>query len=96
MVGAIFKLAATPVFLVIVALFFTVFFWSTDHFNGLDEETDKNFMQKFLNRFYFSVITLSTVGYGDISPKTFGARAATCTLLMIELSATGLVLSMQK
>ena len=96
MVGVVFKLAATPVFVVIVALFFTVFFGSTSDFNGLDEDTDSNFIQKFLNRFYFSVITLSTVGYGDISPKTFGARLATCTLLMIELTAAGLVLSMQK
>lgn len=46
------------------------------HFNGLEEEAslECTMLNKFLNRLYFSVTTFSTVGYGDISPRTKEAR----------------------
>ena len=36
--------------------------------NTLTEEDDKN--NRFINRLYFVMSTLSTTGYGDITPKT--------------------------
>ena len=37
----------------------------TKHFNGIKRNDDA-----FINSLYFSFTTLSTVGYGDISPKS--------------------------
>ncbi|KAH9184923.1 hypothetical protein AeNC1_013100 [Aphanomyces euteiches] len=38
---------------------------------------------RFLDWIYFVVVTISTLGYGDISPKTAMGRAATATLIMM-------------
>ena len=37
------------------------------HFNGLEYE---RIGERLINRLYFVMTTVSTVGYGDISPKT--------------------------
>ena len=37
------------------------------HFNGIDEEHESD---KFFHRLYFTITTLSSAGYGDITPKT--------------------------
>ena len=39
-----------------------------EHFVGIDEEDDKK--NRFSNRVYYVLTTMSTVGYGDIYPKT--------------------------
>ncbi|RPF82427.1 MAG: hypothetical protein CBC65_000375 [Rhodothermaceae bacterium TMED105] len=40
-----------------------------EEFSGIDENSDKNFVSRIFNRFYFVCTTLSTAGYGDIYPK---------------------------
>ena len=35
--------------------------------------------------FYWSIVTISTVGYGDITPQTFGGRLVTVTLILTGL-----------
>lgn len=67
------------------AILYTLFFSCSDSWKGLDSENDETLGQKFMNRLYFSMTTLSTVGYGDISPKSNWARL----LVMIQM---GLVL----
>lgn len=47
---------------IIIALFM-----GPEHFNGLEGES---WMERPLNRVYFVLSTLSTVGYGDISPRS--------------------------
>tara|TARA_Y100000817_G_scaffold313611_1_gene310119 strand:+ start:1572 stop:1883 length:312 start_codon:yes stop_codon:yes gene_type:complete len=48
-----------------------------EEWNGIDPETDKTLLEKFFNRLYFTTITFSTIGYGDISPKSNKLRALT-------------------
>ena len=48
--------------------------YDSDHWNGIDEDDDATDLDKFFNRLYFSVVTFSTVGYGDITPRSRTAR----------------------
>ena len=49
-------------------------------FNGLDNESSDD---KFMNRLYFTMTTVSTVGYGDISPRSNTAKVLTISLQAI-------------
>jgi len=40
------------------------------HFNGITEEEDNEMHNALINRVYFASTTISSVGYGDISPKS--------------------------
>tara|TARA_Y100000768_G_C23934663_1_gene661930 strand:+ start:1005 stop:1304 length:300 start_codon:yes stop_codon:yes gene_type:complete len=57
-------------------ILFTVLGYDTNDWNGIDEEEDMTLCQKIFNRFYFSIISVSTIGFGDISPKTKKLRLA--------------------
>lgn len=67
--------------LVLVSSVFVVIFSFFDHthFNGIEEESDQGY-DKILNRLYFVLTSLSTIGYGDISPKTQPCRYVTILL----------------
>ena len=54
----------------IITILFTIFGYESKDWNGIEEKNDKTLLQKLFNRFYFSIISLSTIGFGDISPKT--------------------------
>ena len=53
----------------------------SDHFNGIDLETDDG-ITYILNRVYYMVMTVSTVGYGDITPKSTLARLLTLGIII--------------
>lgn len=63
-------------------LFFTCIFYLFDytHFNGIEKEHEEN---KFFHRFYFTITTLSSAGYGDITPKTIPVKIISCILQFI-------------
>jgi len=54
----------------------------SSHFNGIDKKKDKNIYEAFLNRFYFVLITFTTIGYGDITPKSNRAKIITCLIIL--------------
>lgn len=68
----------------IIISFITLFLDHT-HFSGLEKEESEHhsLLQKYFNRMYFCSTTLSTVGYGDIVPKTTSARAIAIILQFI-------------
>lgn len=71
-------------------ILFTFIFCKYDHthWNGIEEKDDDTFKKKFFNRLYFTSTTYSTVGYGDISPKSQECRTIVMilqTLIIIEI-----------
>ena len=56
------------VFVVILSLF------DYTHWNGIEEEEDKSIIKKTFNRYYFITTTISSVGYGDIYPKSYSCK----------------------
>tara|TARA_B110000908_G_C10234295_1_gene442403 strand:- start:112 stop:459 length:348 start_codon:yes stop_codon:yes gene_type:complete len=84
LVQKIFKKMVFPiVMLIILNLFFSLIYVITcnDHedWNGIEEEDDDTILSKLFNRFYFAMTTSTTVGYGDISPKSTKARCIVMT-----------------
>ena len=63
-------------------LFFSCIFYLFDHthFHGIEEDHEEN---KFFHRFYFTITTLSSAGYGDITPKTIPVKIISCILQFI-------------
>jgi ABC-type cobalt transport system substrate-binding protein len=56
------------IFVIILSLF------DYSHWNGIEEEEDKNIIKKIFNRYYFITTTISSVGYGDINPKSYSCK----------------------
>ena len=71
------KMLIPIIILVVINMIFAgiyvIFCNEPEDWNGMDDEKD-TFMVKIFKRFYFSMTTMSTVGYGDISPKSIKAR----------------------
>lgn len=53
------------------------------HFNGLDKKLDENIFGAFFQRFYFITTTITTIGYGDISPASIRARAILLVYIIV-------------
>lgn len=68
-----------------LSLFVSIFLFfcrDSSHFNGIEKNKDKHLSDAFLNRFYFILITFTTIGYGDITPKSNRARIITCLIIL--------------
>lgn len=60
--------------------------------SALLDECDEGF-QSFGNTVYFTFVTLSTVGYGDMSPKTDMGKAAVVLVVLLSISYLPSVIS---
>lgn len=60
-----------------------------DHrnFHGIKRNEDIYWWDAFLNRFYFVLITISTIGYGDITPRTKRAKLLTIAIILVIMVA---------
>lgn len=61
-----------------------------EHFHGLEGEDPDDRRERIFHRLYLVLSTLSTVGYGDVHPKTRPARAA---VMLLMLTSLGLALA---
>ena len=59
---------------VVTVFTFAFMMFDHTHWAGLDNDNDSSASDKFFNRFYFTLTTFSSAGYGDISPKSKPAR----------------------
>lgn len=72
-------------YFIILSVIFARIYMRLGHeqFNGMDESSN------FFDYWYFSFTTFSTVGYGDISPKSGAAKAVVVTqqvILLLDLA----------
>lgn len=53
------------------------------HFHGITKKEDEKWSHAFLIRFYFVLTTFTTIGYGDITPKSNRARIITIFIILL-------------
>lgn len=71
---------------VVFRLFFTLFsilFVFSGFIYNFEHPAQPEVFATFFDAFYYSVITLATVGFGDLSPVTFAGRITTIIMLMV-------------
>jgi hypothetical protein len=72
------------VFVIITILAYTIVlsFFDNSHFNGI-HDIEQSLFTKIFNRFYLITTTFSTVGYGDISPKSKTTKSIIISLQLL-------------
>jgi len=72
-----------------------VYSWATDDdITGLpSKDSSKMFDDRFISLFYFNIITFTTVGYGDMLPKS--NRAKLFISVYVALVAAGLLTALE-
>lgn len=75
-----------PYVVLLIILSFTVIFsfLSEEHFNSPEPIDDHvGVIDRFISRLYFTTITASTIGFGDITPRSNTARLLTIVMICI-------------
>jgi len=76
------------IILIIIIFSFIFFLLGDDHFNfasRIDERINETVWEKMLKYIYFTFVTVSTIGYGDIAPKSVIARILVIILICLIL-----------
>ena len=69
--------------ILIFTVIYTIVGNDPKEWNGIEPERDITLGEKFFNRLYFTTLSLSTIGYGEITPKSNKLRAITIVFAMI-------------
>ena len=70
-------------FILFIALLFTILCRDASHFNGINPILDKNIFYAFFNRLYFTITTLTTIGFGDISASSILAKSIVIFIILL-------------
>ena len=62
-----------------------------ENFSGMKPHNNVGY--RYFDMVYFTATTMSTVGYGDISPLSYVARAVTISQYVISFAVVGVILS---
>ena len=65
-------------------------FFPDSAFNGLKMNNVDTALNKWFERFYFSVVSSTTLGYGDITPNTMAIK----TIVIIQVLITFSILAL--
>jgi|LauGreDrversion4_2_1035121.scaffolds.fasta_scaffold273869_2 hypothetical protein len=79
---AVKQLLIVIAFIIAMTFGLMVFCRDSTHFKGLNRRDDANMYQAFFDRFYFILVTISTMGYGDIAPATNRAKVSVIVILL--------------
>ena len=69
-------------FVLTMAIGLTIVCRDYRHFHGLNSRDDANILQALFDRFYFVLVTISTMGYGDIAPASNRAKASVIAIIL--------------
>ena len=84
------------IFAIFIMVFSFIIWWmdkDDDETNDAGGFSDK-FYPGFLQAIYFCIVTCSTVGYGDFTPKNWRTRTIVCVLIFVGLGAFGNFISL--
>ncbi|XP_065669648.1 uncharacterized protein LOC101238067 isoform X4 [Hydra vulgaris] len=70
----------------VLGLLFGIFFWFTDQFINPEQFIIGNALKGILSGFWFAFITMTTIGYGDLTPRSFFAKLVSIIWFIIGLS----------
>jgi hypothetical protein len=64
-------------FILLFLFISTLILMPLDHtnWNGINYDTDKNIYKRFFDRLYYASTAIAGVGYGDITPSSYTAKA---------------------
>jgi hypothetical protein len=85
------KVASIFTIIIIFTLIYTICGNKSTDWYGIDSKEDIGLFNKFFNRFYFTTTTMSTAGFGDISPKTQFLRSIVIIQFFIILTKLFLI-----
>jgi len=75
-----------------IAMMFGILIWFTDQFSNPDEFNVGSSFKGPCIGFWFAFVTMTTVGYGDVTPRSTCARVFTLVWVMIGLVLNGIVI----
>ena len=87
----------TIIIILLALIVVSLMFFDHTHFGGIDEEEDKNLTDALINRLYFTSTTISSVGYGDIVPKSRSLKLFTIIIhILVVMTTIDIALNISK